>query len=117
MSRMSKNKVLIDCSKKSMKLTTEDGKELEYIAELLVTPKRAANRVKLTQLEASQGQDVPVINEFSHVFLEELLGMPPDHDIEFVIELVPDAALIYRKPYIMDAKHLAELQDHIKELL
>jgi hypothetical protein len=28
---MSKQKALIDCSKKSIKLTTEDGQEIEYV--------------------------------------------------------------------------------------
>jgi hypothetical protein len=30
---LSKYKVLIDCAKKSIELTTPDGKELEFIAE------------------------------------------------------------------------------------
>jgi hypothetical protein len=37
-------------------------------------------------LDASQGPEVPVVNEFSNVFLEKLLVMPPDRNIEFVIE-------------------------------
>ena len=36
---LSKHKVLINYSKKSMKLTTPDGKELEFVAELVVTAK------------------------------------------------------------------------------
>jgi hypothetical protein len=31
-----KHKVLIDCTKKSVKLTTPDEKELEFVAELVV---------------------------------------------------------------------------------
>jgi hypothetical protein len=34
MDRLSKHKVLIDCTKKSVKLTTPEGKELEFVAEL-----------------------------------------------------------------------------------
>jgi hypothetical protein len=37
-------------------------------------------------MDASQGPEVPVVNEFSDVLPEELSVMPPDHDIEFVIE-------------------------------
>jgi hypothetical protein len=59
---------------------------IEYIAEIVVTTKGATNRVKLNQLDASYGPEVLVVNEFSDVFPEELLGMPPDRDIEFVIE-------------------------------
>jgi hypothetical protein len=75
---LSKHKVLIDCAKKSVKLTTPDGKELEFIAELVVNAKGAANHVKVNQLDASQGSEVLVVNEFPDVFSEDLPGMPPD---------------------------------------
>jgi hypothetical protein len=44
---LSKHKVLIDYAKKSVKLTTPDGKELEFIAEPVVTAKGVVNRVKV----------------------------------------------------------------------
>jgi hypothetical protein len=75
---LSKHKVLIDCAKKSVKLTTPDGKELEFVTEPVVTTKGVANRVKANQMDAIQGSEVPVVDEFSDVFLDELLGMPPD---------------------------------------
>jgi hypothetical protein len=75
---LSKHKVLIDCAKKSVKLTTPEGKEMEFVVEPVVTVKGVANRVKVNQLEASQGSEVPVVNEFLDVFPEELLGMPID---------------------------------------
>jgi hypothetical protein len=114
---LGKHKVLIDCAKKSIKLTTPDGKELEYVAELVVTAKGIANRAKINQLGASQGSEVPVVNEFSDVFLEELPGMPPDRDIEFVIELKPGTAPIYKTPFRMTTLELAELKEHIRGLL
>jgi hypothetical protein len=43
--------------------------------------------------------------------------MPPDHDIEFVIELMPSIAPIYKSLYMMATPKLAELKEHIKELL
>jgi hypothetical protein len=75
---LSKHKVLIDCAKKSIKLTTPEGKEMEFVAESVVTAKGVANHTKVNQLDASQGSEVPVVNEFPDVFPEELLGMPPD---------------------------------------
>jgi hypothetical protein len=60
---------------------------------------------------------VPVVNEFPDVFPEELPGMPPDQDIEFVIELKPGTAPIYKTLYRMATPELAELKEHIKELL
>jgi hypothetical protein len=80
--------VLIDCTKKSVKLTTSDRKELEFVTEPIVTAKGVANGAKVNQLDASQGSEVSVVNEFPDVFPEELPDMPPDRDIEFVIELL-----------------------------
>jgi hypothetical protein len=50
---LSKHKVLIDCAKKSVKLTTPEGKEIEFVVEPVVTTKGVANRVKVNQLGAS----------------------------------------------------------------
>jgi hypothetical protein len=73
-------------AKESIKLTTLNRNELEYITKSVVIDKGTANRVKLNQLDVSQGLKVPVVNEFSNVLPEELSVMPPDHDIEFVIQ-------------------------------
>jgi hypothetical protein len=114
---LSKHKVLIDYTKKSVKLTTPDGKEMEFVVEPIVTDKGGANHVKVNQLNACQGPVVSVVNEFPNVFLKELLGMPPDRDVEFAIELMPSTTPIYRAPYRMATLELAKLKEHIKELL
>jgi hypothetical protein len=114
---LSKHNVLIDRAKKSVKLTTPEGKEMEFIAEPVVTAKGVANHAKVNQLDASPGSEVPMINEFPDVFPEELPGMPPDRDIEFMIELKPGTTPIYKTPYRMATPELAELKEHIKELL
>jgi hypothetical protein len=114
---LSKYKVCIDRAKKSVKMTTLKGKEMEFIIEPVVTTKGVSNCAKVNQLDASQGSEVPVANEFLDVFLEELPGMPLDRDIEFVIELKPGTTAIYKTPYRMVTPELAELKEHIKELL
>jgi hypothetical protein len=113
MNWLGKHKVLIDCTKKAVKLTTPDGKELEFIAEPVVTAEGMANHVKITQQDAVQSSEVPVVNESPDVFPEELPGMLPDRDIEFVIELKPGTALIYKTPFRMTTPELAELKEHI----
>jgi hypothetical protein len=75
------HKVFIDYAKKSVKLTTLDGKELEYVTEPVVTAKGIANRAKINQLGVSQGSEVPMVNEFLDVFPEELPGMLPRHRV------------------------------------
>jgi hypothetical protein len=100
---LSKHKGIINCAKKAVRLTTSSGKEMEYVAENLVTDKATSNRVVLNQLDATSTMDVRTVSEFSDVFPEELPGMAPDREIEFVIELVPDIAPIFKRPYRMTA--------------
>jgi hypothetical protein len=69
---LSKHKVLINYAKKSVKLTITEGKEMEFVAELVVTAKGVANRANVNQLDASQGSEVSVRNEFPDVFPKEL---------------------------------------------
>jgi hypothetical protein len=104
------HKVLIDYAKQSVKLNTPNGKELEFVTEPVVTTKRVANRVKVNRMHAIQGSKVPVVNEFLDVFPEELPDMPPNRDIEFVIELKPGTAPIYKTPYRMVTPELTELK-------
>jgi hypothetical protein len=37
---------------------------MEFVTEPVVTTRGVANRVKVNQLDASQGSEVPVVNEF-----------------------------------------------------
>jgi predicted aspartyl protease len=113
---LSKHKLHIQCAKKSVKLTTEDGNELVYEAEPLVTSKGATNHLKLNKLEVGQNQDAWIAGQHPDVFSEELPGMPPDRDMKFAIELIPRTAPIYKRPYRMSDKQLAELKEQIQEL-
>jgi hypothetical protein len=117
MNWLSKHKVLVDCAKESVKLTTPDGKELEFVPEPVVTTKGIVNHAKVNQLDASQGSEVSVVSEFPDVFPEELPGMSPDRDIEFVIELMPGTTPIYMSTYRMATLELVVFKEHIRELL
>jgi hypothetical protein len=79
--------------------------------------KVASNRIVLNKLDAASTLDIGTVSEYPNVFPEELLGMPPDHEIEFVIELVPDTAPIFKRPYRMATNQLAELKEQLQELL
>jgi hypothetical protein len=114
---LSKHNGRIDCAKKAVRLTPSSGKELEYIAESLVTDKAASNRIVLNHLDGASTLDIRTISEYPNVFPEELPGMPPDREIEFVIELVPGTAAIFKRPYRMAANQLAELKEQVQELL
>jgi hypothetical protein len=62
-------------------------------------------------------QDIPVVCEFPDVFLEDLPGLPPERDVEFVIELKPGTTPISRRSYRMPPNELAELKTQLQDLL
>jgi hypothetical protein len=107
----------IDCAKKAVRLTPSSGKEFEYVAKNFVTDRAASNRIVLNHLDVTSTLDIRIVSEYPDVFPEELPGMPPDHEIEFVIELVPGTAPIFKRPYRMAANQLVELKEQLQELL
>jgi hypothetical protein len=53
---------------------------------------------------------------FQMFFPEELPGMPPDREVEFVIDLLPGTAPISKWPYRMSVEELKELKKQLTEL-
>ena len=102
----------IQCKTRSVLLTSPEGEQLEFVATLPSTANCAVNQVQKTFLE-----DIKVVCDFPDVFPDELPGMPPDRDVEFVIDLLPGTAPISQRPYRMSSKQLHELKTQIKELL
>jgi hypothetical protein len=114
---LSKHNGMINCAKKVVRLTPSSGKELEYVAENLLTNKATSNKIVLNHLDAASTMDIRTVSEYPDVFPKELSGMPPDRKIEFVIELVPGTAPIFKRPYRMATNQLAELKEQFQELL
>ena len=67
-------------------------------------------------IEAKSLEEVPEVNEYPDVFPEALPRMPPDRDIEFIIDIVPGTSPIAKRPYRMVASELAELKKQLEEL-
>jgi hypothetical protein len=51
-----------------------------------------------------------VVREFPNVFPEELPGIPPDREVEFVIDILPGTAPISKRTYRMSVDELKELK-------
>ena len=60
-------------------------------------------------------ENIPVVCEFSDVFPEEFLGLPPQWKIDFEIKLVPSAHPISKTPYRMAPTELKELKVPLEE--
>jgi hypothetical protein len=62
-------------------------------------------------------QDISVVCEFPDVFSKDLPRLPPERDVEFVIELKPSTAPVSRRSYRMPPNELAELKTQLQDLL
>nr|GEU74178.1 hypothetical protein [Tanacetum cinerariifolium] len=78
---------------------------------LIPTLSRAEDKSEEKRLE-----DVPIVREFSEVFPEDLLGLPPDRQVEFQIDLVLGAAPVARAPYRLAPTEMQELSTQLQEL-
>nr|GFB47279.1 reverse transcriptase domain-containing protein [Tanacetum cinerariifolium] len=66
--------------------------------------------------EEKRLENVPIVRDFSEVFLEDLLGLPPTRQVEFQIDLIPGAAPVARAPYRLAPSEMKELLDQLQEL-
>ncbi|XP_070041200.1 uncharacterized protein [Nicotiana tomentosiformis] len=67
--------------------------------------------------EVPSMDSVLVVREFLEVFPTDFLGMPPNRDIDFCIDLVPGTQPISIPLYLMTPVDLKELNEQIQDLL
>ena len=67
--------------------------------------------VKDSSSEYPSLKTVPVVNEYSDIFLEDLPGISPEREIDFGIDLLSDTQPIYIPPYRMAPVELKERKD------
>ena len=130
---MSKNRATIDCRKKVVIFELADGQRFKFsgvktsssIISVMKARKLIGNGcqgylvyvVDTTVEQSLKPEDVPVVQEYLEVFPEDLPGLPPSREIEFVIDLVPGTAPISKVPYRMSPTELKELKVQLQELL
>jgi hypothetical protein len=108
---LSKYDGVIQCARKVVKLTKKDRTSIEFVAMVQSGPDNKLNQTKAIALE-----EIRVVQDYPNIFLEELPGMPPDRDIEFLIELLPGTPPISKRLYRMPVNELVELKKQIAEL-
>ena len=92
-------------------MTTPKGDRISVGVTVQPPPTPTVN-----QLDDDANPQDRVVEEFPDVFPDDLPGMPPDRDIEFIIELLPGTAPIAKRPYRMGVNELEELKKQLKEL-
>ena len=102
----------IHCAKGTIELTSSKGERFEVGIAVTTATKLAAFLVDGKFV----GDNIRVVKDFLDVFPEELPGMPPDREVEFVIDLLPGTAPTFKRPYRMFVEELKELKKQLMEL-
>jgi hypothetical protein len=109
---MTQHRVVLDVAARALEIRSPTSEDL-----VLYLPSQDSTQSCAFAMMESPVKKIPVVCEYTDVFPDELLGMPPDRDIEFAIELQPGTAPISMRPYRMPPAELAELKKQLQELL
>ncbi|XP_024018922.1 uncharacterized protein LOC112090878 [Morus notabilis] len=130
---LSRHGAIVDCYRRKVTLMTDFGTVISYQAEmnpvlgerlLKYSVGGRKNLACFSSLLALEGEsetirdsaEIPVVDEFTEVFPDELPGLPPDREIEFCINLVPGTAPISIPPYRMAPAEMKELRTQLEKL-
>jgi hypothetical protein len=113
MNWLAQHKAILNTDLRTIKLS--HGHEEVLLSILVAVPAKPFGRVY--EAIIPEIQDIPLVCEFPDVFPEELPGLPPERDVEFMIELKPGTAPISRRSYRMPPNELAEHKTQLQDLL
>ncbi|XP_058784199.1 uncharacterized protein LOC131658968 [Vicia villosa] len=118
------NYIHINCYNKTLRFSKfGDNREL-----MLLTAKQVSECLRdeavifaifaLLQSESEATSiGIPVVGEFPEVFPNDISDFPPEHEVEFSIELVPATSPVSMTPYRMLASELNELKKQLEDML
>ncbi|GJQ89516.1 putative reverse transcriptase domain-containing protein [Tanacetum coccineum] len=109
---LSKNKAIIVCHEKVVEIPIEGGILQVYRERTLGAAKSLMN----SKVDEPRISDIPVVRDFTDVFPEDLLGLPPQRQVEFRIELVLGATSVTKSPYRLAPSEMQELSRKLQEL-
>ncbi|GJR61771.1 putative reverse transcriptase domain-containing protein [Tanacetum coccineum] len=101
---LSKYHAKILCDEKVVHIPIDDETLI-----IRVTEKKKSDEKRL--------EDIPVVRELPEVFPEDLPGLPPVRQVEFQIDLIPEAAPVARAPYRLAPSEMQELSNELQELM
>ena len=61
--------------------------------------------------------EYPILKEFQDVFQEEIPGLPPKRDIDFIIDLIVGYSLVSKAPYRMSTPQSTEIKRQLQEMM
>ncbi|GKE62915.1 putative reverse transcriptase domain-containing protein, partial [Tanacetum coccineum] len=110
---LSNYKPKIICHEKVVRIPLPDGKVLSVVGE---RPDEKARLLMSAKASDKKQEEVVVVRDFPEVFPDDLYGLSPIREIEFWIELIPEATPIERSPYPLAPSEMEDLLEQLKEL-
>nr|GEX01103.1 hypothetical protein [Tanacetum cinerariifolium] len=111
MNWLSKHKGEIVYHDKVVRIPLHKSKVLRVIGE---RPKEKVRHLMSVKAKEQKHKEIVVVRNFPEVFLDDLSGLPPTREIEFRIELIPEAIPVLKSPYRLAPSKMEELSDPSK---
>ncbi|GJR73257.1 putative reverse transcriptase domain-containing protein [Tanacetum coccineum] len=106
-------RAVIDCYKKIVRIPLPNGEILEVQGE---RPEKDFGSLACIKADEKKLNDTRVVRDFSEVFPDDLSGLPLMREMEFRIDLIPDASPVVKSPYRLAPSEMLELSNQLKEL-
>ena len=128
---LSRHRAIVDCYKKEVKLHRPGKLEVKFrgIRRELSSSMISAMVAQRMLRKGCQGylaymvdigkegnlvDEIPIVREFPDVFPDDIVGLPPDREVEFTIDLIPGTEPISIPPYRMAPTELRELKAQLE---
>ncbi|GJR02968.1 hypothetical protein Tco_0525952 [Tanacetum coccineum] len=79
-------------------------------------PEEKVKRLMSAKAEEPKLEDIDIVQNFSEVFPDDLLGLPHSQEVKFRINLIPRAMPAVKSPYRLAPTEMEELSNQLKEL-
>ena len=131
---LSRHHSTMDCYRKEVRFCRPGEIEVVFYGLQKTLPKSIMTAMKASKMlrksykgylaytvevrdSGSRLEDISIVREFPDLFPKDLLGIPPDREIDFQIELAPGTKPISKAPYRMTSLELKELKVQMEELV
>ena len=131
---LSKHRDTLDCYKKEVRLVRPEEPGVIFrgirreITPSLINAMTASKMLRKgcqgylafivdRRQEGTRLEDISIIKEFPDVFPDDISGLPPDREVEFTIDLIPETEPISIPPYRMAPAEMRELKAQLEDLL
>jgi len=104
---------VVVCRSKIVRIPLSNGEVLEVQGE---RDDVCAKGVRSAKGKGVKLEDVPIVRDFPDVFPEDLPGLPPSRQLDFRIDLVPNAVPVAKAPYRLAPTEMQELSTQLQEL-